>query len=114
MLSRVIESSDKKRDAVAILTGGTSGIGKEILLGLLKAGFIVHVPVRSMVKGEALVQEIGEDARGRVRLYHCDLANRRQVCEFIEQFSKASSRLDVLISKQPLKTMLDSPLPLAD
>lgn len=101
LLFRVVESSRKKKDATAIVTGGTSGIGKEILLGLLKAGFTVHVPVRTMAKGEALLDEIekGGEARSRVRLYQCDLANEKQVAEFVEQFTKANARLDVLISK---------------
>lgn len=42
----------------ALVTGGNSGIGKEIAAGLLEAGARVVLPVRSTAKGEAARDEL--------------------------------------------------------
>lgn len=85
--------------AVAIVTGATAGLGKEISIGLLRSGYTLHLPVRNMEKGERVASEMRRLIPGaRIHLYPCDMASSYQVAAFIRAFCSSSSRLDLLVS----------------
>jgi NAD(P)-dependent dehydrogenase (short-subunit alcohol dehydrogenase family) len=48
---------------VALVSGASSGIGKEIARQLLAQGFVVHVGARDAERGQAAVDELGSGAR---------------------------------------------------
>jgi NAD(P)-dependent dehydrogenase (short-subunit alcohol dehydrogenase family) len=52
--------------AIALITGANSGIGKEIARQLLAAGLTVYVGARDAERGRAAVDELGGDARPMV------------------------------------------------
>jgi len=74
-----------------LITGGTSGIGKETARELARAGANVTITARSAAKGAATVAEI---ARDRVDFKILDLADLSSVRNFAEEFT---SPIDVLI-----------------
>jgi NAD(P)-dependent dehydrogenase (short-subunit alcohol dehydrogenase family) len=44
---------------LAVVTGASAGIGKEIAWGLFKLGADVIMPVRNVAKGNAVREELG-------------------------------------------------------
>jgi NAD(P)-dependent dehydrogenase (short-subunit alcohol dehydrogenase family) len=83
---------------VAIVTGGTSGIGKEIARGLVRDGFLVGIVCRNEMRAAATVEELVRDVPGaRVETFIGDLSVqldvRRVAASLVERFE----RLDVLV-----------------
>ena len=74
-----------------LITGGTSGIGKETARELARAGANVTITARNAAKGAATVAEI---ARDRVDFRLLDLADLSSVRAFAKEFT---SPIDVLI-----------------
>jgi NAD(P)-dependent dehydrogenase (short-subunit alcohol dehydrogenase family) len=74
-----------------LITGGTSGIGKEAALELARAGAHVTITARNAAKGAAVVAEI---AKERVDFKLLDLADLSSVKSFAKEFAKP---VDVLI-----------------
>ena len=74
-----------------LITGGTSGIGKEAALELARAGAHVTITARDAVKGAAVVAEI---AKERVDFKLLDLTDLKSVKNFAKEFNKP---VDVLI-----------------
>jgi NAD(P)-dependent dehydrogenase (short-subunit alcohol dehydrogenase family) len=74
-----------------LITGGTSGIGKETARELARAGANVTITARNAAKGAATVAEI---ARDRVDFKLLDLADLSSVRNFAKEFT---SPIDVLI-----------------
>ena len=74
-----------------VITGGTSGIGKEAARELARAGAHVTITARNAAKGAATVAEI---ARDRVDFKLLDLADLSSVRNFAKEFT---APFDVLI-----------------
>ena len=74
-----------------LITGGTSGIGKETARELARAGAQVTITARSAAKGAATVAEIAQDL---VYFKLLDLADLSSVRNFAKEFT---SPIDVLI-----------------
>ena len=74
-----------------LITGGTSGIGRETARELARAGAHVTITARNAAKGEATVAEIAKD---RVDFKLLDLADLLSVRNFAKEFT---SPIDVLI-----------------
>jgi len=74
-----------------LITGGTSGIGKETARELARAGAQVTITARNPIKGANTVAEIGKD---RVDYKILDLADLSSVRAFAKDFTTA---FDVLI-----------------
>jgi len=74
-----------------LITGGTSGIGKETALELARAGARVTITARDAAKGEKTVNEIAKD---KVDFKILDLADLSSVRAFAKDFTK---EFDVLI-----------------
>ena len=74
-----------------LITGGTSGIGKETARELARAGAHVTITARSSAKGAATVAEIAKD---RIDFKLLDLSDLSSVHNFAKEFT---STIDVLI-----------------
>lgn len=74
-----------------LITGGTSGIGKETALELARAGAHVTITARDAAKGAAVVAEIAKES---VAFQLLDLADLASVKKFAKEFTKP---VDVLI-----------------
>jgi retinol dehydrogenase 12 len=89
----------KLKDKVCIVTGSTSGIGKETVVALSKEGSKLVLPVRNLMKGELLRQEIhGLTGNGNVEVVKCDLASFVSIRSFAKSFLDKYDRLDLLIN----------------
>ena len=83
---------------VALVTGGTRGIGRSIAETLANCGAKVAVVGRDQARADAAAQEIGNGARG----FACDIADVAQVNALIESVEKAFRSLDILVNNAGL------------
>ena len=79
---------------VAIVTGGGSGIGKAVALGLAKAGYTVVVAGRRAEPLQAVAAEIGRDALA----VPTDVGDPKSVAALFDRTRAAFGRLDVLFN----------------
>ncbi|HEV2742413.1 MAG TPA: SDR family oxidoreductase [Rubrobacter sp.] len=96
---------------VALVTGGTSGIGKATAMALAAMGADVVVAGRDRERGEKAAAEIREQTGARVDLALADLASQAGVRELAEGFKGRYDRLDVLVNNAGLvqSTRTESP-----
>ena len=86
-----------------LITGGTSGIGKETALGLARTGATIVIVGRNREKTERVENEI-RLATGNERIQHylCDLASlaevRKLAASAAENSSAVSARLNALVA----------------
>ncbi|HEX2211385.1 MAG TPA: SDR family NAD(P)-dependent oxidoreductase [Longimicrobium sp.] len=84
---------------VAVVTGGTGGIGRETALGLAKLGATVVVVGRDRARGEEAVEAIRcQSGNARVELITADLSSLEQVKWVAERFGAMHDRLDILVN----------------
>ena len=85
-------------DKTALVTGATGGIGGAIARALHKQGATVAVSGRQKDKLEKLATELGS----RVHVLPCDLADKAQVSNLIDQAIAILGRLDILVNNAGL------------
>lgn len=91
------------KDKVVLITGATSGIGKQTALALAKMDARVVVTGRSKQSGEEAVAEIkAASGNANVDLLIGDLSAQKNVRALAEQFKARYERLDVLINNAGL------------
>jgi len=83
----------------ALVTGGTNGIGVEIVRGLLARGADVVLPCRNLQKGDRVRQELRRDAgeKACIDLVPMDLADLDSVRRGAREVAALTSRIDVLV-----------------
>src|SRR5918998_6037223 len=88
---------------VALITGGTSGIGKAAATALAAMGAEVVVTGRNRGRAEKAVAEIRRDSGGqKVALMLADLAVQGEVRKLAEGLTERHDRLDVLVNNAGL------------
>ncbi|WP_211262384.1 SDR family oxidoreductase [Nitriliruptor alkaliphilus] len=81
----------------ALITGGTTGIGRATATALARAGATVVLTSRDAERGAAVADELGEVARGGVSALVLDLADPASVRAAAASFRADHDRLDLLI-----------------
>lgn len=82
---------------VAVVIGGTSGIGRAIAMGLADAGADVVATSRRLEQVEAAAREV--EARGRRSLrVTTDVADRDSLQHLLEQARAAFGKVDILVN----------------
>jgi NAD(P)-dependent dehydrogenase (short-subunit alcohol dehydrogenase family) len=84
------------KDKVAIVTGGSMGIGKAICLAFGREGAKVAVVNRTRETGEAVVKEIA-DAGGAAQAFPCDVSKKAEVEGMVKSVSDAFGTVDIMI-----------------
>ena len=82
---------------VALVTGSTDGLGRDVALRLGGAGYHVIVHGRNEERGRAVVEEI-QSKEGSASLIIADLASMAQVRDLAAKVLAGYSRLDVLVN----------------
>ena len=82
---------------VAVVVGGSSGIGKTIALGLAQAGADVVASARRMELVTALAGEIEALGRRSLRVT-CDVADRESLEKLLQECVAAFGKVDIMVS----------------
>lgn len=86
-------------DKICLVTGASSGIGKETALGLAGMGATVLMVARDRARGEIAARDIRQKAQGgNIKLLVADLSSLNEVRQLASQVLNEHDRLDVLIN----------------
>ncbi len=93
------------RGRTCVVTGATSGIGKETALGLAHLGGTVILAGRNPEKGEQVRQEIvSRTGSSSVDFMVLDLSSQASIRAFVEAFKAGHHKLHVLVNNAGLYT----------
>src|SRR5690606_26401695 len=97
LVTAAAQSLDFGIRPVALVTGSTDGLGREVALRLGEAGYHVIVHGRNQERGEGVVAEI-EAADGSADLIIADLGSMEQVRRLADEVLSRYDRLNVLVN----------------
>jgi len=83
---------------VALVTGGSRGIGRAIVAALAQGGAQVALASRNLEQSQATAQEISTQSGARVQGYAVDVADPAQAKGLVEQVLADFGRLDILVN----------------
>jgi NAD(P)-dependent dehydrogenase (short-subunit alcohol dehydrogenase family) len=87
------------KDKIVLITGATSGIGKETAIGIAKLGAQIIFTTRNMQKGGLTKDEIVKASNNnKVNFLYCDLASFDSIRSCCDQFKAKYGQLHVLIN----------------
>ncbi|MDH3402928.1 MAG: SDR family oxidoreductase [Acidobacteriota bacterium] len=93
-------SSD--RGSVALVTGGSRGIGRAVVEALLAEGWVVHFCSLSPESVERTLAALEEAHEGRVHGHAVDIRSQDAVNSLVEQVAARSGRIDCLVNNAGL------------
>ncbi len=89
---------------IAIVTGGSRGIGRSVVMKLASLGFAVHFTyVKSEERAAQLAQDV-QSARGYAKPTRVDSRDLQACTAFVEQVISEEGRLDVLVNNAAVTT----------
>ncbi len=92
-------SSKTMQDKICLVTGATSGMGKETALGLARQGATVVLVARSKNKGEETRQEITrQSGNENIDLLLADLSSQQEVRRLAAEFQAKYKQLHILVN----------------
>jgi len=97
----IIDTMDKNllTNKIILITGATSGIGKEIAIGLARLNATIIFTTRDMLKGEKVKNELIEITNNKkIHLLKCDLASFESIRNCCKEFKSKYDDLHVLIN----------------
>src|SRR5690348_1168378 len=84
---------------IAVVTGATSGIGREIARGLAHRGATVILGVRSLERGQAVQRELSaESGNDQIRAAPLDVADPASARAFAAGLREHHDRLHILVN----------------
>lgn len=105
IISEFTPSLKKKKEKVkkvALVTGSSSGIGREIALEMSKIGFLVLVNSNLNRKGGMETVEKIKKLGGEGFYIQCDVSNLKEVEKMMKQIKEKIGRIDVLVNNAGL------------
>lgn len=87
-----------KSNRVALITGGSRGIGKAIALSLAKLNTKIVVNYQSQPDAAALVVKTICDAGGEAFSYKADVSSQSEVTQMVDRVMQEWGRIDILIN----------------
>lgn len=96
-------TDQKLKGQVALVTGGSSGIGAGVSLALGRAGATVAINYRSGLEGAQACQKQIEDAGGKAVLVQADVSKEDQVQSMFKQTIDELGAVDILINNAGLQ-----------
>lgn len=98
------------KDRVAIVTGGSKGIGRAIALGFAQQGASVSLCARDAARAESVASEI-RDRGGRAIATACDVSAQLDVSRLVARTLEEYGRIDILVANAgvtaPVKPLIE-------
>ncbi|RJE22304.1 reductase [Aspergillus sclerotialis] len=91
---------------VAVVTGGSSGIGLMISKGLVQNGakvYIVALPTDPITETVQELNELGRETGGTAEGFACNLSSKDSIAELAKEISQKEQTLDMLISNAGIR-----------
>jgi len=86
-----------KAQNVAVVTGGSGGIGYETSLMLARNGFLTYATMRNLNKSEN-IKSIAAKENLPIRITQLDITDDRSVKNAIQSITAEADRVDVLVN----------------
>jgi 3-oxoacyl-[acyl-carrier protein] reductase len=83
---------------IAIVTGGTKGIGRGIAEALVREGISVCISARNQNEIDEAVKQLNQSGEARAIGFRCDVRDYDQVKALIDHTSKELGGLDILVN----------------
>ncbi len=83
---------------VALVTGSTDGLGREVARRLAAESAHVIIHGRNVERGKAMVDEIAAGGKGSARFYQADFASLAEVRRLAAEIRRDYRRLDLLVN----------------
>lgn len=98
---QILEDEDlvgKLPEKVALVTGGTNGLGLEIVRNLAKTGMTVFFTSRDPTKGQKVKGELlAEDPSYKLEVVELELKKLKSVEKGVQAFLSKADRLDLVV-----------------
>jgi NAD(P)-dependent dehydrogenase (short-subunit alcohol dehydrogenase family) len=94
-------------DRVALVTGGSRGLGREMVLGFARAGADVVIASRKLDACERVAREVEAETGRRALACACHVARWDQVEALAEAAYQAFGRVDVLVNNAGMSPLYD-------
>ena len=98
MMPAAAQAPPPSSQRVALVTGSTDGLGREVARRLAAEGAHVIVHGRNAERGAALVAEITAGGKGSARFYAADFASLAEVRRFADAIARDYPRIDLLVN----------------
>jgi NAD(P)-dependent dehydrogenase (short-subunit alcohol dehydrogenase family) len=94
-----MENTIDMKDKIVVVTGPTSGIGKQVALDLAAKGATLVLACRDVGRGEAALADIARrSATDELSVMELDSSSQASIREFAARFKQRHERLDVLVN----------------
>ncbi|RAL02327.1 SDR family NAD(P)-dependent oxidoreductase [Aspergillus ibericus CBS 121593] len=106
MDSLLLQDMMSVKGRVALVTGGSSGIGRMIAQGLVANGAKVYIVALSSDAIDRTVSELnhaGSESGGSAEGYVCDLSSKDAIAQLAQTIAAKETKLDMLISNAGIR-----------
>ena len=93
---------------VAVVIGGSGGIGEIMAAGLAGQGAKVAVAGRNMAKLEAITKKIQSETKSEAMAFQVDITDKQSVARLAEQVLAKFRTVDILVNSQGLNIKKDA------
>lgn len=94
----------KLKDKIAIITGGTLGIGEAIANEFAREGAQVIILGRNIERGQEISSRLGISCGTSCEFYQTDFNDSKSIVDTIEKITKKYPRIDILVNNAGIAT----------